>query len=185
MKTNYLFPTHPSAPGRNYVDQRTSRNQNLTFASSDTFILGADSEHVLDPNGPGRNSVRIKSRKTYTQHVAVYVLVSFFLFFWQFFVVAKTIHSESQVWYPLYATRMWVRSLLVQLRPRKKKRYNVDANRTWPAVWEVGKSWPNDVSTSSRQLPSISLEFFLGRSRHCWGSKRSNPESVKFTYNGR
>ncbi|PPR05555.1 hypothetical protein CVT24_003294 [Panaeolus cyanescens] len=62
-------PTH----GRvNYVDQPMSRSQNLTFASDNTFILRTDFSSVLDPNGPGRNSVRIRTKKTYTTHVAVF-----------------------------------------------------------------------------------------------------------------
>ncbi|EDR02394.1 glycoside hydrolase family 16 protein [Laccaria bicolor S238N-H82] len=62
-------PTH----GRvNYVNSATSSSQNLTFATSDTFILRTDFKTVLDPNGPGRNSVRIRSKKTYTTHVAVF-----------------------------------------------------------------------------------------------------------------
>src|SRR5438445_10708472 len=58
---------------RNYVDQGTSVDLGLTSASSDSFILRADSTTVLDPSGPGRNSVRIKSKNTYTQHLVVYV----------------------------------------------------------------------------------------------------------------
>ncbi|TFK71165.1 hypothetical protein BDN72DRAFT_937192 [Pluteus cervinus] len=62
-------PTH----GRvNYVDQATAQAQNLTYASYDSFVLRADSKTVLDPNGPGRNSVRIRSKKVYTTHVAVF-----------------------------------------------------------------------------------------------------------------
>lgn len=62
-------PTH----GRvTYVDKPTSIHQNLTYATSDTFILRTDFKTVLDPNGPGRNSVRIRSKKTYTSHVAVF-----------------------------------------------------------------------------------------------------------------
>jgi len=56
----------------NYVDQETSQNLNLTYASDNTFILRADYKTYLDPSGPGRNSVRIKSHKTFTQHVAVF-----------------------------------------------------------------------------------------------------------------
>ncbi|KAF5313915.1 hypothetical protein D9619_013046 [Psilocybe cf. subviscida] len=68
---NIADPTH----GRvTYVDQGTSRSQNLTFASSDTFIMRTDFKSTLNPNGPGRNSVRIKSQKTYTTHVAVFNL---------------------------------------------------------------------------------------------------------------
>ncbi|TFK16481.1 family 16 glycosyl hydrolase [Coprinopsis marcescibilis] len=66
---NIPDPTH----GRvNYVDRRTSQEQNLTFANADTFILRADSTSFLNPSGPGRNSVRIRSRRAYTTHVAVF-----------------------------------------------------------------------------------------------------------------
>jgi len=62
-------PTH----GRvNYVDQATSRSQNLTYASSNSFVLRTDSTTVLNSWGPGRNSVRIRSKKTYTTHVSVF-----------------------------------------------------------------------------------------------------------------
>ncbi|KAF4583314.1 hypothetical protein EYR38_002063 [Pleurotus pulmonarius] len=62
-------PTH----GRvNYVDANTARSKNLTFASSDTFILRADSTTRLSASGPGRDSVRIRSNKVYTTHVAVF-----------------------------------------------------------------------------------------------------------------
>ncbi|TBU64642.1 2 beta-glucanase [Dichomitus squalens] len=63
-------PTH----GRvNYVDQATAQSQNLTFASADTFIMRADDFTTLDPNGPGRNSVRIKSNNAYgPNHVSVF-----------------------------------------------------------------------------------------------------------------
>ncbi|KAI5122192.1 hypothetical protein M0805_007089 [Coniferiporia weirii] len=56
----------------NYVDQATAVADNLTFASSDTFIMRADSTTTLSASGPGRNSVRIKSDNTYTTHVVVF-----------------------------------------------------------------------------------------------------------------
>ena len=56
---------------RNYVDQATALAQNLTYANGDTLILRADYWTTLDPNGPGRNSVRIQSNKQYTTHVIV------------------------------------------------------------------------------------------------------------------
>ncbi|KAJ3511093.1 hypothetical protein NLJ89_g4300 [Agrocybe chaxingu] len=62
-------PTH----GRvTYVDQKTAIQQNLTYASYDSFVLRTDSKTVLDPAGPGRNSVRIRSKRTYETHVAVF-----------------------------------------------------------------------------------------------------------------
>ncbi|EKM55093.1 glycoside hydrolase family 16 protein [Phanerochaete carnosa HHB-10118-sp] len=61
-------PTH----GRvNYVDEATALAKNLTFVSADTLILRADDTTVLDPVGPGRDSVRIQSLKSYTTHVAI------------------------------------------------------------------------------------------------------------------
>ncbi|KAF8636312.1 hypothetical protein AX17_003632 [Amanita inopinata Kibby_2008] len=62
-------PTH----GRvNYVNQATAVSQNLTFASTNTFIARADYSTVLNPTGPGRNSVRIRSKNTYTTSVVVF-----------------------------------------------------------------------------------------------------------------
>ena len=57
----------------NYVDQATALAQNLTFASDTSFVMRADSFTTLDPNGPGRNAVRIQSNNVYTTHVSVYV----------------------------------------------------------------------------------------------------------------
>ncbi|KAI0735577.1 2 beta-glucan [Earliella scabrosa] len=62
-------PTH----GRvNYVDQQTALAQNLTFATDTSFIMRADDFNVLDPAGPGRNSVRIRSNNAYATHVSVF-----------------------------------------------------------------------------------------------------------------
>ncbi|EKM60723.1 glycoside hydrolase family 16 protein [Phanerochaete carnosa HHB-10118-sp] len=62
-------PTH----GRvNYVDQATALARNLTYANGDTFILRADDTTTLSASSPGRNSVRIRSVKTYTTHVVVF-----------------------------------------------------------------------------------------------------------------
>lgn len=58
---------------RNYVDQATALSKNLSYANGDTFILRADDTTVLSASGPGRDSVRIRSVKTYTTHVSVYV----------------------------------------------------------------------------------------------------------------
>ncbi|KAH8086636.1 putative laminarinase [Cristinia sonorae] len=45
------------------------------FCSGNTFVILADSTTVLAPNGPGRNSVRIRSQKTYITHVSVFNIV--------------------------------------------------------------------------------------------------------------
>lgn len=61
-------PTH----GRvTYVDQATALADNLTYASDNHFVMRTDFTTTLSASGPGRNSVRIKSDKTYTTHVAV------------------------------------------------------------------------------------------------------------------
>ncbi|EJD04695.1 glycoside hydrolase family 16 protein [Fomitiporia mediterranea MF3/22] len=65
-------PTH----GRvNYVDQSTALAENLTFATSNTFIIRGDHKKTLSASGPGRDSVRIQSNKQYSTHVAVFDIV--------------------------------------------------------------------------------------------------------------
>ncbi|KAF8703051.1 hypothetical protein AX14_014249 [Amanita brunnescens Koide BX004] len=62
-------PTH----GRvNYVDQNSAIAQNLTYANGNIFILRADDTTVLNPSGPGRNSVRLKSVNSYINTVLVF-----------------------------------------------------------------------------------------------------------------
>ncbi|KAF8911769.1 laminarinase [Mucidula mucida] len=56
----------------NYVDAATSAAQNLTYASSNSFIMRADHTSVLSASGPGRNSVRLKSNKAFTNGVAIF-----------------------------------------------------------------------------------------------------------------
>lgn len=56
-----------------YVDQGTAQNLNLSYATSDTFILRADYKTTLGwgTTGPGRKSVRIQSKKTWGASVVV------------------------------------------------------------------------------------------------------------------
>ncbi|KAL1742801.1 glycoside hydrolase family 16 protein [Schizophyllum fasciatum] len=70
-------PTH----GRvNYVDMWTAQGRNLTFTTGrhgvlntdDSFILRTDCWTTLSPGGPGRDSVRIQSKNTYTNHLSVF-----------------------------------------------------------------------------------------------------------------
>jgi hypothetical protein len=57
----------------NYVNQATALAQNLTYAHGNTLILRADHTTAIPATSlTGRNSVRIKSVKTYTTHVAVF-----------------------------------------------------------------------------------------------------------------
>ncbi|EJD42810.1 glycoside hydrolase family 16 protein [Auricularia subglabra TFB-10046 SS5] len=65
---NISDPTHGRVV---YVTQATAQAANLTFASGDTFILRTDSRTTLSASGPGRQSVRLQSKRTYTTHVVV------------------------------------------------------------------------------------------------------------------
>jgi hypothetical protein len=67
---NISDPTH----GRvNYLDERTSIKDGLAFATLNSFVMRVDDQTVLDPKGPGRNSIRIRSKKTWQHGVSVYV----------------------------------------------------------------------------------------------------------------
>ncbi|KZT57967.1 glycoside hydrolase family 16 protein [Calocera cornea HHB12733] len=55
----------------NYVSQATALADNLTYTSSDTFIMRADYTTTLTASGPGRNSVRIQSNNAYTYALMV------------------------------------------------------------------------------------------------------------------
>lgn len=69
---SFLFYGHLKTVFRNYVDKTTAQKLNLTYATHNTFVMRADDTTVLSATGPGRNSVRIRSKKRYTTHVAVY-----------------------------------------------------------------------------------------------------------------
>ncbi|PCH33256.1 glycoside hydrolase family 16 protein [Wolfiporia cocos MD-104 SS10] len=56
----------------NYVDQATALADNLTFVSSDTLIMRCDDTTVLSADGPGRNSVRLKSNSQWNYHVVIF-----------------------------------------------------------------------------------------------------------------
>ena len=62
---------------RNYVSQATALSKNLTFANSNTLIIRADHTRTLGANGPGRDSVRLMSKKQYTKHVTMSVPLPF------------------------------------------------------------------------------------------------------------
>ncbi|KZV80203.1 hypothetical protein EXIGLDRAFT_733435 [Exidia glandulosa HHB12029] len=56
----------------NYVDKDTALASNLSFTSSDAFVLAVDSVTTLDPSSTvGRNSTRIEGVHNYTTHAAV------------------------------------------------------------------------------------------------------------------
>ncbi|KAL2008411.1 hypothetical protein VTN00DRAFT_6605 [Thermoascus crustaceus] len=58
-------PTHGYVQ---YVDQGTAQSSGLVKINpSGSVYMGVDSQTTLDPNGVGRSSVRIESKKTYTK----------------------------------------------------------------------------------------------------------------------
>ncbi|KAH7098711.1 glycoside hydrolase family 16 protein [Auriculariales sp. MPI-PUGE-AT-0066] len=61
-------PTH----GRvNYLNKKDAQSQNITYAGKDSFILRVGTKNKLSPSGPGRSSVRLKSKKLWNKHVTV------------------------------------------------------------------------------------------------------------------
>ncbi|KAH7905736.1 hypothetical protein BJ138DRAFT_1118201 [Hygrophoropsis aurantiaca] len=54
------------------VDMDTAQRLNLTYATSDTFIMRADHTSVIASGGAGRKSVRIQSNNAYTTHVVAF-----------------------------------------------------------------------------------------------------------------
>ncbi|KZT09301.1 glycoside hydrolase family 16 protein [Laetiporus sulphureus 93-53] len=55
-----------------YVTQETALAENLTYTTSDSFVMRADDTTRLSADGPGRKSNRIKSNEQYNTHVAVF-----------------------------------------------------------------------------------------------------------------
>ncbi|KAF5876585.1 putative endo beta- protein [Botrytis fragariae] len=56
-------PTHGFVT---YVSESAASQQGLISVRSDGVYMGVDSKTVLNPSGPGRNSVRIESKKSWT-----------------------------------------------------------------------------------------------------------------------
>ncbi|EIW77513.1 glycoside hydrolase family 16 protein [Coniophora puteana RWD-64-598 SS2] len=55
-----------------YLDQATAKTDNLSYTKGNSFVIAADSTTTLSASGPGRNSIRIKSNKTYKTHVVIF-----------------------------------------------------------------------------------------------------------------
>ena len=141
----HVFALFSHCLSRQYVDQKTSKDLNLTFASTNTFILRADNTEYLNPSGPGRKSVRIQSKKQYTKHVAMWVF-SFFL---------STLHLEynqTDIFWLADLTFAICQKVVRELRIVQKQVFCPGCWlfllfwSTWPAIWEVTNSgWPVGV----------------------------------------
>ncbi|PIL26823.1 hypothetical protein GSI_11084 [Ganoderma sinense ZZ0214-1] len=71
----------PTAGRVNYVSQATALSKNLTFTNSNTLVIRADHTKTLSATGPGRDSVRLMSKKQYKQHVTMSVSLHLHLHF--------------------------------------------------------------------------------------------------------
>jgi hypothetical protein len=65
---NIPDPTHSRV---NYLDQNTAVRTGLSYATLDSFVMRVDHKTVLNATGPGRNSIRIKSKKAWQHGVVV------------------------------------------------------------------------------------------------------------------
>jgi len=60
-----------------YVDENTAKSKGLASSTKDRFTLRADDFTKVSADGHGRDSFRVRSKKQYTTHVAVYVIIMF------------------------------------------------------------------------------------------------------------
>jgi hypothetical protein len=61
-------PTHGFV---NYVNQQQAQNQGLIRMQNNQVYMGVDTTKVLNPNGVGRDSVRIQSKKAYNHALVI------------------------------------------------------------------------------------------------------------------
>ncbi|KAF2709727.1 glycoside hydrolase family 16 protein [Pleomassaria siparia CBS 279.74] len=61
-------PTHGFV---NYVGQQQAQDEGLIRTQNNQVYMGVDTTKVLDPNGVGRDSVRIQSKKAYTHGLVI------------------------------------------------------------------------------------------------------------------
>ncbi|KAJ3532962.1 hypothetical protein NMY22_g7540 [Coprinellus aureogranulatus] len=128
----WFYAADPSHGRVNYTDKETSKRLNLTYATSDSFILRADYKTVLNPSGPGRNSVRMRTNNSYTTHVAVFVSL----------FSLNCMHADGRV----------VAGLTFGICPKDVGKFfnmyriqvtHVSILSTWPAIWETKAAvWP-------------------------------------------
>lgn len=55
----------------NYVSQATAQSKGLYRTQNNQVYIGVDSTTVLDPNGVGRDSVRLRSNRAYTHGLII------------------------------------------------------------------------------------------------------------------
>ncbi|KAL5374001.1 hypothetical protein DPSP01_012305 [Paraphaeosphaeria sporulosa] len=65
---NIADPTHGFV---NYVNQATAQSKGLYRTQNNQVYIGVDSSTVLNPNGVGRDSVRLQSNRAYTHGLVI------------------------------------------------------------------------------------------------------------------
>jgi hypothetical protein len=55
----------------NYVNQGQAQSQGLLKNQGTQVYIGVDTTSILNPNGVGRNSVRLQSKKSYTHGLII------------------------------------------------------------------------------------------------------------------
>lgn len=135
----------------NYVDAATAASENLTFSSGDHFVLRADYKKVLSSSGPGRDSVRLESKKQYTTSVTVWVSGTWasFKIFWKSirFFLTSDIDSMYDICHEVVGTWFLLDAW---------SNHEVNNGRTWPAIWTVGADWPNQVCLRVSSIIAVS-----------------------------
>jgi hypothetical protein len=69
--SHHRYPGVDLSCHRNYVDQATALQKGLASATTNSFQIRCDATTTLTPSDPGRDSVRVRSRKQYDNHVVV------------------------------------------------------------------------------------------------------------------
>lgn len=109
-----------------------------------------DFTNVVPADARGRDSVRMRSRKTFTSHVAMYVMLPL----WIYVLIFSSCLPFKQLRCPTHACRVWVGSCPFGALSHADL-CNV---RTWPAIWEVKEaSWPNTV-THTQQYSKMTTD---------------------------
>lgn len=68
---NFFTAADPTHGFVTYVSESAASQQGLISVRSNGVYIGVDSKTVLSPNGAGRNSVRIESKKSWTHGLFV------------------------------------------------------------------------------------------------------------------
>jgi hypothetical protein len=54
-----------------YVGAEEGKSLNILRAQGKQMYMGVDSKSILNPNGPGRKSIRVQSKRAYNQALVI------------------------------------------------------------------------------------------------------------------